>query len=161
MEAVGNAPRSKLDLHELDTSYTVKAENPRRAKEDIDVRVDGNTVTISAEVKKEKGREEGKAVCCAARGRKAMLQPQFHAGLPGERGRVKRSHGERCTLADAPKKAARSKKRLSVHGRAGLGGDCGYSPHDPTAVRPRSSVHRGRPNSADEAFQFRVVPQRG
>ena len=53
MEAM-ETPRIKLDLHELDTSYTVKAEIPGVRKEDIDVRVDGNTVTISAEVKKEK-----------------------------------------------------------------------------------------------------------
>ena len=48
MEAM-ETPRIKLDLHELDTSYTVKAEIPGVRKEDIYVRVDGNTVTTSAE----------------------------------------------------------------------------------------------------------------
>ena len=48
------APRIKLDLSEQNDSYAVKAEIPGVKKEDIDVRVDGNVVTISAEVKTEK-----------------------------------------------------------------------------------------------------------
>ena len=44
----------KMDVKEQDKSYEVHAEIPGVKKEDIDVRVDGNTVTISAEVKSEK-----------------------------------------------------------------------------------------------------------
>ena len=44
----------KLDVTEGDKEYTVKAEIPGVKKEDINVQVDGNTVTISAEVKKDK-----------------------------------------------------------------------------------------------------------
>ena len=53
------APQIKLDVHENDGSYTIKAEMPGVGKDDIDVRIDGNLVTISAEVKKDK--EESKA----------------------------------------------------------------------------------------------------
>jgi HSP20 family protein len=49
-----NAPGIKIDLTEQNGSYAVKAEIPGVKKDDIDVRVDGNTVTISAEVKAEK-----------------------------------------------------------------------------------------------------------
>jgi hypothetical protein len=42
----------KIDLTEHDDHYAVKAEIPGVRKEDIDVRIDGNHVTISAEVKK-------------------------------------------------------------------------------------------------------------
>ena len=62
MEGMEPAPRIKLDLHELETSYTVKAEIPGVRKEDIDVRIDGNQVTISAEVKKESEEKKGKRV---------------------------------------------------------------------------------------------------
>lgn len=48
-----SAPQIKLDLSETDAQYTVKAEIPGVKKEDIDVRIDGNQVTIGAEVKKE------------------------------------------------------------------------------------------------------------
>lgn len=45
------APRIRLDLVEEDARHTVKAEIPGVKKDDIDIRVDGNMVTISAEVK--------------------------------------------------------------------------------------------------------------
>jgi HSP20 family protein len=44
----------RLDVTESDKEYKVKAEIPGVKKEDINVQVDGNTVTISAEIKKEK-----------------------------------------------------------------------------------------------------------
>ena len=47
------APQIKIDLSETDGNYTVKAEIPGVKKEDIDVRIEGNQVTIGAEVKKE------------------------------------------------------------------------------------------------------------
>jgi HSP20 family protein len=57
-EPVSQAPTIKLDLTEHDDSYAVKAEIPGVRKEDIDLRIEGNLVTISAEVKKDK--EESK-----------------------------------------------------------------------------------------------------
>jgi len=52
-ELAERAPQIKLDVHENDTSYTVKAEVPGVSKDDIDVRIEGNRVTLSAEVKKD------------------------------------------------------------------------------------------------------------
>lgn len=52
-EVAARAPQIKLDVHEAEGSYTVKAEVPGVRKEDIDVRIKGNQVTISAEVKKD------------------------------------------------------------------------------------------------------------
>ena len=52
-ELAERAPQIKLDVHESDASYTVKAEVPGVKKDDIDVRIDGSQVTISAEVKKD------------------------------------------------------------------------------------------------------------
>lgn len=60
-ELEDSAPRIKLDVTEHNGSYAVKAEVPGVRKEDIDVRIEGNQVTISAEVKKEKEeKEEGR-----------------------------------------------------------------------------------------------------
>ena len=61
-ELAKQAPQIKLDVHEDETSYTVKAELPGVRKEDIDVRIDGNQVTISAEVKKESEEKKDKRV---------------------------------------------------------------------------------------------------
>jgi HSP20 family protein len=44
----------RLDVTESEREYKVKAEIPGVKKEDINVAVDGNTVTISAELRKDK-----------------------------------------------------------------------------------------------------------
>ena len=56
------APQMKLDVTEDDKAYTIKAEIPGVKKEDIHISVDGNLVSISAEVKKETEKKEGKKV---------------------------------------------------------------------------------------------------
>ena len=55
-------PQIRLDVTEDDKAYTVKAEIPGVQKSDIKVSIDGNQVSISAEVKKEKEEKEGKKV---------------------------------------------------------------------------------------------------
>jgi len=55
-------PEIKMDVSENDKAYTVHAEIPGVKKEDIKVAVDGNEVSISVEVKKEKEEKEGKKV---------------------------------------------------------------------------------------------------
>ena len=57
---LGVEPQIKLDVSEADKAYTVKAEIPGAKKEDIQVSIDGNQVSISAEVKQEKEEKEGK-----------------------------------------------------------------------------------------------------
>lgn len=49
----------KMDVKEDDKSYTVHADIPGVKKEDISVTVDGNQVSISAEVKQEKEVKDG------------------------------------------------------------------------------------------------------
>ena len=56
------APQIKLEVSEDDKNYTIKAEIPGVTKEDIHISVDGNLVSISAEVKKESEQKEGKKV---------------------------------------------------------------------------------------------------
>jgi HSP20 family protein len=55
-------PQMRLDLTEDDRHFFVKAEIPGVKKEDIKVSVDGNQVSLSAEVKKEKEEKEGAKV---------------------------------------------------------------------------------------------------
>lgn len=47
------APRIKVDLSETDGAYRVKADLPGVRKEDIDIQIDNNRLTLSATVKKE------------------------------------------------------------------------------------------------------------
>ena len=52
----------KMDVTEQDNAYLVKAEIPGVAKEDIQVSIEGNQVTIGAEVKREKDVRNGDRV---------------------------------------------------------------------------------------------------
>ena len=55
-------PQMRLDLTEDDKNFFVKAEIPGVNKDDIKVSVEGNQVSFSAEVKKEKEEKEGAKV---------------------------------------------------------------------------------------------------
>ena len=62
-DLASQAPQIRLDVTEHDDSYTVKAELPGVRKEDVDVRVDGNLVTIGGEVRKEsEERKDGRVL---------------------------------------------------------------------------------------------------
>jgi len=55
-------PAIKLDVSEDDKAYHVKAELPGVKKEDIAIEIDGNQVSLRAEVKRESVRKEGETV---------------------------------------------------------------------------------------------------
>lgn len=55
-------PQIRMDVKEDATSYAVHADIPGVNKEDIHVSIDGNTVSISAEVKKSFEQKEGETV---------------------------------------------------------------------------------------------------
>jgi HSP20 family protein len=82
--------RVKMDVKEDDKTYTVHAEMPGVNKEDIHVALEGNTVTLSAEVKREQEKKEGEKLIHSERyyGKvERQLQPR-----PG--GRRGEGHGE-------------------------------------------------------------------
>lgn len=55
-------PRIRMDVKEDETRYTVHADIPGVKKDDIHVTIDGNTVSISAEVRKNTEQKEGERV---------------------------------------------------------------------------------------------------
>ena len=54
--------RMKIDVTKAEDTYTVKAEIPGVKKDDIQVSIDGNEVTISGEIKKESEEKKGEEV---------------------------------------------------------------------------------------------------
>ena len=54
--------RMKVDVTKADDTYTVKADIPGVKKDDIQVSIDGNEVTISGEIKKESEEKKGEEV---------------------------------------------------------------------------------------------------
>lgn len=51
-------PKMKLEVQEDDKNYTIHAEVPGAKKDDIKVSIDGNQVSISAEIKSESEKKE-------------------------------------------------------------------------------------------------------
>jgi HSP20 family protein len=54
--------RMKVDVTRADDTYTVKADIPGVKKDDIQVAVDGNEVTISGEIRKDSEEKKGEEV---------------------------------------------------------------------------------------------------
>ena len=58
---VDQAPRMRMDVSETDKEYLVKAEIPGVQKDDIKVAINGNQVSLSAEIKDERDAAAGNA----------------------------------------------------------------------------------------------------
>ena len=59
-EAESTLSDMRMDVQENDGGYRASIEIPGARKEDIDVMIDGNRVTVQAEIKRESGEESGK-----------------------------------------------------------------------------------------------------
>ena len=100
-------PTIKMDVKEQGDNYLVHAELPGVKKEDIHVVVDGNQVSISAEIKQEKEIREGERVLRSERyfGKVAR---SFQLGQEAAK------FNEGVLELTLPKRAASPNKRLSV-----------------------------------------------
>lgn len=107
------APRIKIDLSEQDGSYLVKAEIPGVRKEDIDVRVDGDVVTISAETTTERQEKDDGRVLCKER-EEGYASRSFTLACPVDEAHADASYKDGVLALKLPKKAATSTKRLAI-----------------------------------------------
>lgn len=53
------APEIRIDVSENDTAYDIQADVPGVRKEDIDITIDGNQVSITAEARRESEKKNG------------------------------------------------------------------------------------------------------
>lgn len=107
------APRIRIDVSEMDGQYAVKAEIPGVRKEDIDVRVDGNMVTISAEVKAEKETKKGSRVLRQER-QQGYASRSFTLACPVDDAGAEANYQDGVLELKLPKKTTSSSKRLAV-----------------------------------------------
>lgn len=106
-------PQIKLDVSEDDKSYTVKAEIPGVKKEDINVSVDGNLVSLSAEVKSEKEEKEGKKVVRRERYYGAVSR-SFTLGHDVDMNKAEAKYEDGVLNLTLPKKPGAEAKKLTV-----------------------------------------------
>ena len=108
------APMMRVDVTENDGAYKVAAEMPGLKKEDIGVEIDGNTVSINAEVKREKEVKEGEKTLRSERyygsmSRVLTLPVDVNAGA------AEASYDGGVLTLTLPKAPGSAAKRLAVH----------------------------------------------
>lgn len=106
-------PQIKLDVEEQDQSYRVSAEIPGVDKENIHVTIDGNLVSISAEVRKEKEEKEGTRVLRSERyvGRVAR---SFTLENEVDESRAEAEYKDGVLSLTLPKKATTAARKLTI-----------------------------------------------
>lgn len=103
----------RMDVAEDDKSYTVHAEMPGVKKDDIHVGIDGNQVSISAEVKREKDLKEGGKVLRSER-YFGKLARSFTLASEIDENAAQAKFNDGILLLTLPKKAAAAAKKIVI-----------------------------------------------
>jgi HSP20 family protein len=104
----------RMDVTENDREYQVLAELPGVKKEEISITINGNEVSVSAEVKQEKVIKNGDTVLCAERSY-GTIKRQFSLGQEVDEALAQAKYNEGVLELTLPKKTAAAAKRLAVH----------------------------------------------
>jgi HSP20 family protein len=105
-------PEIRLDLKETEKAFMVHAEIPGVKKEDIDVSIDGNLVTIRAEVRREK-EEKGETMLRSERYYGAMTR-SFTLATDVDEKAATAKYADGVLELTLPKKAGSTSRRLQV-----------------------------------------------
>ncbi|UCV18397.1 Hsp20/alpha crystallin family protein [Ferribacterium limneticum] len=106
-------PSIKMDVKEQGDCYLIHADLPGVKKEDIHVVVDGNQVSVSAEVKQEKETKEGERVLRSER-YFGKVSRSFQLGQEIDDGKAVAKFNDGVLELTLPKRTETTSKRLSV-----------------------------------------------
>lgn len=112
-EGMEAEPQIRMDVKEADGKYMIKAEIPGVNKDDIHVTIDGNRVSISAEVKKEKEEKEGERVIRCERSY-GMASRSFNLADEVDQSKVQAKYNNGVLELTLPKKPGSSRKEVSI-----------------------------------------------
>ena len=107
------APQIKLDVTEADNAYIVKAEIPGVRKEDIDVRIEGNLVSLSAEVNKQSEEKKDGRVIRSER-YQGYVSRSFSLGANVDQAKASAKYENGVLELVLPKRESTEGKRLTV-----------------------------------------------
>jgi len=106
-------PQIKMDIKEADGKYQVKAEIPGVNKDDIHVSVDGNRISISAEVKQQKEEKEGERVIRSERSY-GMASRSFSLADEVDQSKVQAKYTDGVLELTLPKKPGSQRKEIAI-----------------------------------------------
>jgi len=104
----------RMDVTENDKEYLVLAEMPGVKKEEISITINGNEVTVSAEVKHEKDIKNGETVLRSER-YYGKIQRAFTLGQDVDEATAQAKYNDGVLELKLPKKTLGAAKRLAVH----------------------------------------------
>ena len=107
------AMEMRLDVIEDDKVYRIKIDIPGVKKDDIDVSVEGNQVTINAEIKREKNEENQKELYSERYIGKAYRSFSLPFEVDSTKSEAKYDGG--VLMLTLPKKSGSLSKHLAVH----------------------------------------------
>jgi len=105
--------KMKLDVKEDEKSYTVQAEVPGVKKEDIQVDIDGNQVSVRAEMKKEKEEKKGEKTVYSERSY-GMVSRSFTLPVEVDEKGAKAEYKDGVLNLVLPKKSNGAAKRIAI-----------------------------------------------
>src|SRR5687768_7388485 len=104
----------RMDVTENDKEYRVHAELPGVKKEDISISINGQEVTVAAELNYEKDVKNGDTVLLAERNY-GKIQRAFSLAQEVDQATVQAKYADGMLELTLPKKAAAAAKRIMVH----------------------------------------------
>ena len=106
--------KMKIDVTKADDTYTVRADIPGVKKEDLQVSIDGNEVTISGEVKKETEEKKGEEVLRSER-YYGKISRSFTLPHDVDEGKVVAKYDDGVLKLTLPMKSRATSKKITVN----------------------------------------------
>lgn len=103
----------RMDVTEDSKSYHVRLDVPGVKKEDIDISIDGNQVTVTAEAKRERTHEQEKEIYSERYEGQAYRSFSLPADIDGSKAEAHYDGG--VLRLDLPKKAGNGSRKLPVN----------------------------------------------
>jgi HSP20 family protein len=114
MQLEGQPPMQiRMDVKEDDNAYTVHADIPGVKKEDIQVSIDGNQVSISAEVKKQTEEKQGERTLRSERYYGKVFR-SFTLAHDVDESKAQAKYNDGVLELTLPKKAVSAAKKLAI-----------------------------------------------
>jgi HSP20 family protein len=112
-DALPNPSQIKIDVQETDEGYKVQAEIPGVAKEDIQVSIDGNVVSLRAEVSQVDEQKKDDKVLRAER-YFGSIERSFQLPSEVDAGKAKARYEQGVLTLSLPKKSGSAAQRLQI-----------------------------------------------
>lgn len=103
----------RIDVKEDDKAYIVQAEIPGVRKDDIQVSLDQNVVTLRAEIKQEDSKSNGGKLLRSERYYGAM-ERSFQLPMEFDQAKSKAHYGDGVLMLTLPKKAGSGSRQLRI-----------------------------------------------